>query len=422
MTVATVQRVDVLDLVAALRLNEAVVALRSSWPGLAVEPGDLPADILFAIGILNSNLGLSEQNHQAHEIAKNCLSRASRLLKSGDKDLCEIQLCLAYWRAGDDEESLIQFVSILERPLSDFNRFRALLGYGSVLGSQERHKEEADALAKARPLLDSASTPFKGRFHMEAAYNRRRLGGDYADKCLEEYTAALVCFEQCKAEILEASTRNNIAGIYADLRDFRQAHKHVDRAIEINLRLGDQGRLAQCYDQQAQIFLAQAQPTRAAQCASDAIRLSAGGTAGWAIDCRITFAKTLARMKDARALDEFSTAIQTARRQTNRPKETEAALTALEELQLESALMLEWFLLADRSDDRKRVTAVLRKVAGKLTEIADYEDVKLAMIEHKGNIKHAALALGYNSHTGLLPFLNKHPELRLKQKYKRSRR
>lgn len=421
MTVLTVHKNVVLDLAVCARYDEAIELLGSYWPGLAVEPAACEPGVMYSIGVLNTNLGFSEQNPRAQEVAKDCFSRASRGLKGDERDQCDMSLAIAYWRSGDEEEALIQFTQILERPLSPENRFRGLHGCAVVLGSLGRHKEEAEYLAKARPFLDEVSIAFRGRFHLEAAMNNRRLGGDL-NQSITDYRTALICFKQVKAEILEASVHNNLCAVYIDLKDFHQAHDHVEKAIEITARLGDKGRLAQCHDEQARIFLAQGQPKRAAQCAHDSIQLISGPVCGWAIDSRITYGTALARIGDPRAIEEFAGAIGAARRQENRIKETEAALGGLEELDLDVPLMLEWLPLAERSDQRKRVISVRRKVAEKLVQSSHYEEVKLAMIEHKGNIKHAARALGYNHHTGLLPYLNKHPELRIKKRYNRTRR
>src|SRR5205085_12253444 len=102
----------------------------------------------------------------------------------------------------------------------------------------------------------------KGTFHNEYALLLRRLATpenreEYLDRALIEYAAASYHFEEAGNDRFVARVENNLGYLYFTIRQYKDAHKHLDRARQFFHRLKDVATIAQVDETRARTLLAQ---------------------------------------------------------------------------------------------------------------------------------------------------------------------
>ena len=102
----------------------------------------------------------------------------------------------------------------------------------------------------------------KGSYHNELAMTFEEIAvadrrPDYFQCALTEYKAAERQFKLAKNHIYRASVKNNKAVVLSKLGQFKEAHKHLDQAREITVRLKDRTRTAQIDSTRAELLIAE---------------------------------------------------------------------------------------------------------------------------------------------------------------------
>lgn len=127
------------------------------------------------------------------------------------------------------------------------------------------------------------------RLHNQRAMIYRKTGE--LDKAIQEYEAALFCFEQDESDCLPLVI-NNVAGVYLDYGELETAHRYADRAI--SMLHGDPPHLGKALDQKAQILLAEGRLKEARLKSEQAARvLRQAGRHEWLFEALLTQAKVL---------------------------------------------------------------------------------------------------------------------------------
>lgn len=276
-------------------------ALGELWRGIGVRPevsalGEAAAaDVILKAGILSGWLGESEQARGSQASAKDLISESASLFeRAGDREkaaFARSDLALCYWREGayDEARILLMQASGELDGADDGRRAVVLLRWGTVESFAGRLHSALGILKEAeRALRENENHALRGSFHNVHAMVLRRLGetdgqGDYYDRAIIEFTAAVYHFESARHERFAASIENNLAFLLNRLGRHADAHGHLDRAGMLLARIGDTGRLAQVDVTRAQVLLAERRYRDAAHVVEGAISALEQGGEGAAL-------------------------------------------------------------------------------------------------------------------------------------------
>ena len=431
------------------------------WRGVGTRPDtqglqpETAADVVLCAGILTGWIGARNQIKAAQESARNLITKSityynsNNLTRKAAEAWSEIAYC--YWREGRVKEARIMLHEALERlPPKGLERARALLKLVDVEHSAARHYDALKILTENSAVFASIRyLPVKGSYHNELAITLRTLGTaenrpDYFQRALTEYKAAEHQFKLAKNYIYCASVKNNEAVVLSKLGRFKEAHKHLDQARLITVRLKDRTRTAQIDSTRAELLIAEGQ-FKAAEAAARraATALAKAGHGCWLADVLILQAIAEARLRrPARAQITLQRAIGVAHEADALNKAGLAALTMIEEvdhltpetLQAAYQQAREW--LADSQG--REVLSRLSAAGGKLADIlcremsrdeavdvlltkpldldqrlleCEHETIKQALAQTDGSVAHAAPLIG-RTYQGLSQMIDrKHPDL-----------
>jgi tetratricopeptide (TPR) repeat protein len=249
-------------------------ALGELWPGIGERPDVkrllplIAAEVLLRCGTLTGLLGSARNVSGAQEKAQDLLTEAARKFKSqgryekASEAQCELGAC--YWRLGAHDDARVIMREALQALTDAHVELKAKIHIKRTLVeiSENRYHDALSILKEAEPVFESASDALKGRWHGQKALVLRRLAtaegrGDYADRAVIEFTAAIYHYEQAKHERYCATNRNNVAMLLYKLGRYRDAHEHLDRAGATLLRLNDAGLLAQVDETRARVLMAE---------------------------------------------------------------------------------------------------------------------------------------------------------------------
>jgi len=439
----------------------ALEIMRSLWRGVGTRPDtqglqpETAADVVLCAGILTGWIGARNQIKDAQESARNLITKSityyesNNLTRKAAEAWSEIAYC--YWREGRVNEARIMLQQALERlPPKGLERARALLKLADVEHSAARYYDALKLLTDNRAVFASIRyLPVKGSYHNELAITFRTVGTaenrpDYFQRALSEYRAAEHHFKLAKNYIYCASVKNNEAVVLSKLGRFKEAHKHLDQARLITVRLKDRTRTAQIDSTRAELLIAEGQ-FQAAEAAARraATALEKVGHGCWVADVLILKAIAQARLgKSARAQITLQRAIEVAHEADALNKAGLAALTMIEEvdglspdtLQAAYQQAREW--LADSQS--REVLSRLSAAGGKLADClcremsrdeavevllpkpldldqrllqCEHETIKQALAQTDGSVVHAAPLIG-RTYQGLSHMIEtKHPDL-----------
>jgi tetratricopeptide (TPR) repeat protein len=197
-------------------------------------------------------------------------------------------LALCYWREGAYDEARVLLTRASDE-LADADAERRaiiLLRWVTVECAAGRLYNALDILKESdRVLNGSENHALRGSFHNLHAVTLRRLGameghGDYYDRAIIEYTAALYHYEPARHERYAAIIGNNLAFLLYKLGRYADAHEHLDRAGVTLVRLNDAGLLAQVDETRARVLVAERHYREAGRFIADVIQtLEKGGDA-----------------------------------------------------------------------------------------------------------------------------------------------
>jgi tetratricopeptide (TPR) repeat protein len=439
----------------------ALEIMRPLWRGIGTRPNtrglqaETAADVLFCTGTLTGWIGSRHQIKDAQESARNLITESisyyetNNLTRKAAEALTEIAYC--YWREGRINEARIMLFESLERlPLIGLKRARALLKLADVEHSAARYYDALKLLTDNAAVFASVGHPVvKGSYHNELAMTFRKIGtaeqrDEYFQRALTEYKTAEHHFKLAKNPINRASVKNNEAIVLSKMGRFKEAHKHLNQAREITVRLKDRTRTAQIDSTRAELLIAEERFKDAELVARRAATaLEKAGHRCWLADVLILQAIALARLnKQARAHVTLQRAIEVAHEADALNKAGLAALTLIEEVDhlspdtLQAAFQQarEWLRDSQSLEVLSRLNAAAGKLAASVRrelsrdeavdlllakpydidqKLLEYERdlIKQALIQSDGKVSHAAKLVG-KSYQGLAKRIEtKHPDL-----------
>src|SRR5919205_231008 len=286
------------ELMRAGHYEAACETLGGLWRGVGERPNvegldeAAAAEVLQLAGALSGWLGASRQSAGAQDAAKDLLSEAAAVFErrgeTAKAAFARSDLALCYWREGAYDEARV----LLARASSELagadeeRRAIVLLRWGTVEASAGRLHDAHGLLKGAAELLSASDNhTLRGSLHNIHAITLRRLGalepgGDYYDRAIIEYTAAVYHYELGKMGRHAALIENNLAFLLYKLGRYGEAHEHLDRAQTGYARLRDEGGLAQVSETRARVLIAEGQYREAGLEIAAAVRtLEQGGEA-----------------------------------------------------------------------------------------------------------------------------------------------
>jgi tetratricopeptide (TPR) repeat protein len=257
------------------RFQAAVEALGYLWRGVGLRPNvegldeRTTAEILQQAGTLSGRIGESRQAEDAQDAAKDLLSESAALFErlgdAAEAAFARSELALCYWREGAyDEARILLTRAAHELTGTDAERqATVLLRLIAVECAAGRLHDALDILKESAPLLDAShNDALQGSFHNLHAVTLRRLGGvegngDYYDRAIIEYTAAVYHYECAGMAPNAAGIENNLAFLLYKLGRYADAHEHLDRAGVMMARLNDAGLQAHADETRARVLVSE---------------------------------------------------------------------------------------------------------------------------------------------------------------------
>ena len=439
--------------------------MRPFWKGIGEKPDvtelhpSTAAEVLLCVGIVTGWIGSKTQIEGAQETAKNLLTESISCFESvGDVKMvaaARVELAYCYWRDGQLNEGRIMLREALKKLTTEgITRARAILKLVTIENSAARYGESFTLLTDNASLFERVRDhATKGDYHNEFAITLEEIGAaekrkDYFTRAVDEYKAADHHFKLAKNPIYRASVKNNVGLVLVKLSRYPEAHKYIDEARRIAVRLKDRARVAQFDETKAQAFLAEKKFKEAEAVARRAVSvLEKSGHQCLVADALITQGIALARHgRHQRACFIFQRAIEVALQVDAANKAGLAALTLIEEVSDLSPATLqaayqqarEWLKGSHTQDTLLRLNDAAGKLAtslrGELSEdeateillskgfdfhgkVLEYERsmIKQALAQANGSVTHAGSLLRL-SYQGLAYIIEaRHPDL-LKQR------
>ena len=265
-------------------------AMRPLWKGIGNRPktqglsAAVIPEVLLCVGILTGWLGSRSEIKEADDYARDLITESITLFETlgESRKVAEArtELAYCYWRAGDNDSARILFNEALKRLTIGGNaRANALIGLSVVEWSESRYAEALKLLSENEPLFKKITNQtYKGTYHnqigiiLEEIAEASKKRTDYFHRAILEYRAADEHFRAAKHVVYRAHVKNNIANVLRELHRFTEAHKHLEKARRLFMRVGDKVRVAQVDDTRAQVFIAEGKYADAEMAARRAAR------------------------------------------------------------------------------------------------------------------------------------------------------
>jgi len=302
--------------------------------------------VLLRAGVLTGWLGSAKQINGAQESAKDLITGSIEIFEAlrGRSRSAEglIELACCYWREGKFDEARVVVNEALNR-LSESDielKAKALLRSAIIEKDSKRFGDALRIHTEAAPFFQQLENHcLIGSFHNDFAIVLRNLGTienrqDYIDRALIEYAAAAYHFEQAGHIRYQACVENNLAFLFWKVKRFSDAHKHLDRAQILFVRLKDDLHGAQVDETRARVLLEERRLLEAEKAARRAVRTLETGDAPYLLaEALTTHAIALARLRHSvEARSAFERAISVAAQAGDTQRAGLAALTLVEEL------------------------------------------------------------------------------------------
>lgn len=439
----------------------AYEALSDFWPERDAPPmiegldRAMQAQVLLRTGSLAGWLGSAHQTGGSQEAAKNLITQSIRIFEEcgQSEGIAEAHadLALCYWREGSFDEARINLAAALNLLKNDSNELRAvvLIRAGLVEVDARRLNEAWRLYNEAAPLLEKSNDDaLKGTFHNSFGLVLRSLAGaeqreDYFDRALIEYAAASYHFEQAGHQRYRARVENNLGYLFYTIKNFDEAHTHLNRARRLFLDLEDVGGTAGVDETRARALMAEGRLSEAERFAHTAVKtLERGGEQSMLAEALTTHGTVLARMgKIARAKASLQGAIEVAQTSGDLEGAGRASLSTIEELGQQISVdelvsnykaALDLLQTSEDATTTKRLISCAQKVIGTLgvmddseadavasdgpswdgfsfkQEVLDYEKaiISRALRDTGGAVTKAARLLGFNHHQSLIALIN----------------
>src|SRR2546421_3105974 len=444
--------------------DTAYEALSEFWPDPNAAPNltdleePIAAQLLLRAGALATRRAPAVHGAGTQDSAKNLLTQSwERFERLGDsKGATEArgELGSCYWREGSYDEARIHLREALDLLGNTDAELRAvlLIRWAVVEVDAQRLDDALGLYNLARPLVEASNDEgLKGSFHIGFGLLFRRLARPddpegYVDRALIEYAAASFHFEQAGNDRYVARVENNLGYLYLTIKQYKEAHVHLDRARQLFHRLRDLGATAQVDETRARTLLAQGYVVEAERVVRAAVRvLERGGQQAVLAEALATHGVALARLgNDLRARSLFERAITVAETAGDLEGAGRAKLNIIEELGDKIpavelvAIYRSAISLLNNSQDRastKRLISCAETLLDTLARLetqaqespevswdgfslkqhvkaAESSVIERALRDASGSVSKAAKLLGFKHHQSLISLLNsRHKDL-----------
>ncbi|HEX8845747.1 MAG TPA: response regulator [Pyrinomonadaceae bacterium] len=410
------------------------------------------AEVLLRVGVLTGWIGCIKQIEGSLATAKDLISESLTIFKSLQNTLktaeAQMELGHCYWREGAFNEGRDLLKDVLSRLPDEAGDLKAvtLLRLAIIEKVSNRLSDALHILMQAAPLFEASSNhTLKGRFHNEYGTVLKNLGraecrDDYIDHALIEYTAASYHFEQARHTRYQAGVENNLGFLFGTIKNFAEAHEHLDRAQALFTSLKHKDHIAQVDDTRARVLLEEGRVAEAEKFAHAAVRvLKEDDQQALFAEALTTHGIALARLgHHQHARITLQSAVEVAQNAGDSEDAGLAALIIIEELGEHLTLedlgitfqrAIDLLAASRNMGTHARLSACAARVlflAGVLPMAATWENFSLrealrryegriierALRDAGGIVTRAAHMLGFKHHTSLINILNsRHTEL-----------
>lgn len=386
--------------------EEAQKVLRDYWPRIG-EPPNLTgleptaaAELLLRAGVLTGIIGAYRPIPEAQEIAKDLITQSRSIFESrqNQKKIAEAQTELAFchFRTHNVNEARVCLKHALSLLTIDSElKAKAILRLANLEHIAERNQLAFKLLEKNAPLFVRINNHTVKGCYFTALGNRLENLAEsekrsaYLDRALIEYAAASYHLELSGHRQYLANVENNLGFLFYKIKDYQQAHEHLDRARKIFGTLKDAGSAAQVDETRACVFLAEGRIKEAERKVLSALRVQEkSGNVYLMTEALITHGRVLARSKNyAASLGTFRRAIELADSAGLANRAAEAIVAAFREL-------------GDRLVISERGQLLSGRGLGQDKRAMEREVIRLALEQTDGRVSRAAKLAGM-SHQGL---------------------
>jgi len=290
--------------------------MRPLWRAIGERPNlerlspSVAAEVLLCVGILTAWIGSKNQIKYAPEAAKDLITESLSIYDSLHDALkvaaARAEIAYCYWHEGALGEARIWFNEALQKLTTEGNtRARALLRLAIVEWSASRYDEAKKILTDNRRLFERISNhAIKGGYHHQLAMLLRRFAisekrDDYFQEAILEYQQADQDFRLAQNLLFRANVKNNLGNLLRNLGRFAEAHKYLDEARRLTVRIKDRVETAQIDDTRAQMLIDEGRLAEAEAVARRAVSiLEKSGQQCLLADTLITHGIALARLSD----------------------------------------------------------------------------------------------------------------------------
>ena len=364
------------------------------------------AEILFCVGVLTSWIGSKNQIRDAQETAKNLLTESITYFES-IRDVTKVavvqsEIAYCYWREGALNEARSWLDEALEKlTFEGAARARALLKLTTVEWTAGRFREALELLDANESLFRKITNhTIKGGYHTELAIIHRNLATmenrlEYFRRAITEYREAERQFRLAHNQIFRADVINNVGFLLFKLGHHKEAHKYLNEARRLTVKLKDKSHTAQIDESRAEVLIAQGKLTEAERIARRSVSvLRKSGRFCLIAEALITQGTALARLgRTGRAHFVFRQAIEAAHQVNALNIAGLAALTLIEEIKDLSPEILqaayrqarEWLANSQSPDIKLRLADVAARVVASIhTELSTDEATEILLSEPGG--------------------------------------
>lgn len=397
--------------------------MRPLWNRIGERPevkglhASVSAEVMLCVGILTSWIGSKEGIEDAQEVAKNLISESINFYQSiGDVKkvaAARVEIARCYFREGALNEARIMLTEALQKLTTEGNtRARALLRLAIVECSASRYDDASKILSENASLFSKINNhAIIGAYHNQVAMVLRKLAtpekrDDYLQQAIREYEKADAHFKLARNVVFRANVKNNVGFMLYKMSRFKEAHKYLEEARRLAVRIKNKVQTAEIDDTRAQVFIAEGKPKEAEAVARHAAKvLAKSGHQCLFADALITCGIALARLgRTEQAQFTFQRAIEVAHQVGALNKAGLAALTMIEELDDLSRTTLrfsferasEWLVDVQSKELVARFTAAANKVYAALNREATPEEATEALLNKPFNFHEEVLKLENN--------------------------
>lgn len=164
------------------------------------------------------------------------------------------ELAIGSWKQGEVENAEILLDGVLSEPMTSRVAVQCWVSKAAFRAEAGDYPGSLRAVESAGEFLDLADLRVRGSFFNQRARIHNRFGN--TESALVDYAGASACFEEAGDKSYQGAALLNVAELYLQQLDLRQARLHIDLALVL-LTESSSEYLCQGYDTLAQVELAE---------------------------------------------------------------------------------------------------------------------------------------------------------------------